>query len=109
MPNRTASMARCLVSDLNAYTGGRPQRWAPLHTITSRLVLIDGKAIEAAFTLAVQGAGYCSRAGTASASPTPAGNGSVRRAMSRYKLYDGRGREVTDHNSGEFSEKSITY
>lgn len=38
------TMARRLVRELYAYTGGRPLQWAPLNTIARRLVLDDQTA-----------------------------------------------------------------
>ena len=46
------TMAHRIVRDLCEFAGGR-MRWAPLHTITRRLVLTDDKLIAAALGLCV--------------------------------------------------------
>lgn len=52
MPSQAELLARRIVRDAQAYTGGKPGQWAMLHAIVRRLALKDDRAIDGAVLLA---------------------------------------------------------
>jgi len=52
MPSRNETLARRIVRDVWAYTGGQAGRWAMVHAIARRLVLRDQAEVDRAVTLA---------------------------------------------------------
>lgn len=52
MASRDQTLARRIVRDVWAYTGGQAGRWAMLHSIARRLVLRDQEQVDRAVRLA---------------------------------------------------------
>jgi len=52
MASRDQTLARRIVRDVWAYTGGQAGRWAMLHSIARRLVLRDQEEVDRAVRLA---------------------------------------------------------
>jgi hypothetical protein len=52
MASRNETLARRIVRDVGAYTGGQAGRWAMLHSIARRLVLRDQEEVDRAGSLA---------------------------------------------------------
>jgi hypothetical protein len=52
MASRNETLARRIVRDVGAYTGGQAGRWAMLHAIARRLVLRDQVEVDRAVALA---------------------------------------------------------
>jgi hypothetical protein len=66
------TLARRIVRDVWAYTGGNTGRWAMVHSIARRLVLRDPEAVDRAITLAKE-RGWIEVQGTYSVRLTQAG------------------------------------